>query len=152
MRLIIYLLKILIVLCYAEFAVKTIRNYLKERSLRFPLNLLPIIEIFTLLALAIVAVFAKSEGSELFVFTLAAVVLPLVYFEARRIILVGDKQLQLRLEAVDIRAIKAIKTQYWSLYVILKNGKVYKIINPLLDSYRFKTKVSDRIYPRRGPK
>ena len=73
----------------------------------------------------------------------------MLYFESKRVIMIGEQAIQIREELVPIADIVRVETSLWMLHVHTVN-KTFKVMNPLVTSWQFQERVYNKLKPVRG--
>lgn len=132
-----------------QFIRISIHNRKQDPGLKFALDFISIIELATTAALVLACLFSFSTSGSNFTLILGLVILPILYFELRRIVLIGQSSVQLRLKRVPFDQIKEIHASLWTLKVTTQDS-VIRIMNPLMTSWRFQEGVVEKCSLQKG--
>lgn len=149
MILIFYTLKVTIVLLYVRLIVCYIKAKKLDPTIRCDFNLFQLIELFTVLGVAISCVLSvHDESFEMILIIVSILVCIIVYFESRRIIFIGDTYVILRLLP---KLVKKVQTLDTSLNAIIIKGSDFsvKIAAPLIKSELFNEKLYNEVQRRK---
>lgn len=141
---ILLILKGLITLVILNFIFHVMKNRKQDPTLSFSVDFISVIELATVCAITIACLLSSLSSGGLFITVIAFLDLIVLYFEGKRVVLIGEKAIQLREELVMIKDIERIETSLWTLYVHTKD-KTIKVMNPLVTSWKFQDNVYKKL-------
>lgn len=141
---ILLILKGLITLVILNFIFHVMKNRKQDPTLSFSVDFISVIELATVCAITIACLLSSLSSGGLFITVIAFLDLVVLYFECKRVVLIGEKAIQLREELVMIKDIERIETSLWTLYVHTKD-KTIKVMNPLVTSWKFQDNVYKKL-------
>lgn len=141
---ILLILKGLITLVILNFIIHVMKNRKQDPTLSFSVDFISVIELATVCAITIACLLSSLSSGGLFITVIAFLDLIVLYFECKRVVLIGEKAIQLREELVMIKDIERIETSLWTLYVHTKD-KTIKVMNPLVTSWKFQDNVYKKL-------
>lgn len=144
MMFILILLKGLILLLYVRFILNVLKNRKQDATLKFSVDFISVIEIATVSALSLICVSSSLSIGSTFISMIAVINIIVLYFEGKRVILIGEKAIQIRGELVPIAKIQKVETSLWTLHVHTKD-KELKVMNPLVVSWKFQENVYKKL-------
>lgn len=144
MMFILILLKGLILLLYVRFILNVLKNRKQDATLKFSVDFISVIEIATVSALSLICVSSSLSIGSTFISMIAFINIIVLYFEGKRVILIGEKAIQIRGELVPIAKIQKVETSLWTLHVHTKD-KELKVMNPLVVSWKFQENVYKKL-------
>lgn len=141
---ILLILKGLIICVMLNFLYHVIQNRKKDPTLSFSVDFISVIELATVCAITIACLLSSLSSGSIFISVIAFLDLIVLYFEGKRVVLIGKKAVQLREELVLIKDIERIETSLWTLHVHTKD-KTIKVMNPLVTSWKFQENVYNKL-------
>ena len=141
---ILLILKGLITCVILSFLSHSMKNRKQDPTLSFSIDFISVIELASVWAITVACLFSSLSSGSLFITVIALVDLIVLYFEGKRVILIGEKAIQIREELVYIKDIERIETSLWTLYVHTKD-KTIKVMNPLVTSWKFQDNVYNKL-------
>ena len=133
-----------LLLILLRFGWITVSNKRKDPTLRMSLDLIGIIEVATVLAITFACLFSSLSQGTLFILVVALIDAVVLFFEGKRLILIGDTMIQVREKAIKIMEIQTITTSLATLKIQTKT-RTLKVMNPLVVSWQFQERVYQRI-------
>ncbi len=133
-----------LILILLRFGWITVSNNLKDPTLLMSLDLSGLMEIATVLAITLACLFSSLSQGTLFILMVALIDAIVLFFEGKRLILIGDTMLQVREKAIKITEIQTITTSLATLKIQMKT-QTLKVMNPLVVSWQFQERVYQRI-------
>lgn len=146
---ILLILKGAIIYLLFHFITNLSHNRKKEPTLHFSADFISIIEIGSVGAITAACLFSSLKAGSIFINLIALLDLIVLYFESKRVILIGEQAIQIREELVPIADIIRVETSLWTLHVHTVN-KTFKVMNPLVTSWQFQERVYNKLKPVRG--
>lgn len=141
---ILLILKGLIICVIFNFLYHVIQNRKKDPTLSFSIDFISVIELATVCAITAACLFSSLSSGSAFISLIALLDLIVLYFEGKRVILIGDKAIQVREELVYIKDIVRIETSLWTLHVHTADKEI-KVMNPLVTSWKFQDNVYNKL-------
>lgn len=141
---ILLILKGLITLVILNFIFHVMKNRKQDPTLSFSIDFISVIELASVCAITAACLFSSLSTGSLFITVIALLDLIVLYFECKRVVLIGEKAIQLREELVLIKDIVHIETSLWTLHVHTKD-KTIKVMNPLVTSWKFQDNVYNKL-------
>lgn len=141
---ILLILKGLIAAMYLQFLYHVTKHRKLDPTLSFSIDFISVIELATVSAISAACLFSSLSSGSMFISVIALLDLIVLYFEGKRVILIGDKAIQVREELVYIKDIVRIETSLWTLHVHTKNKEI-KVMNPLVTSWKFQDNVYNKL-------
>lgn len=141
---ILLILKGLITLVILNFIFHVMKNHKQDPTLSFSIDFISVIELASVCAITAACLFSSLSTGSLFITVIALLDLIVLYFECKRVVLIGEKAIQLREELVLIKDIVHIETSLWTLHVHTKD-KTIKVMNPLVTSWKFQDNVYNKL-------
>lgn len=141
---ILLMLKGLITCVILNFLFHSMKNRKQDPTLSFSIDFISVIELATVSAISAACLFSSLSSGSMFISVIALLDLIVLYFEGKRVILIGDKAIQVREELVYIKDIVRIETSLWTLHVHTKNKEI-KVMNPLVTSWKFQDNVYNKL-------
>ena len=144
MMAILLLLKGCILLLYIRFFWIVHNHRKQDPTLKFSVDFISVIEVATTTAISIICLCSSLSTGTIFIIALALFECVILYYEGKRVILIGEKTIQIREKLLYINQIKMVRTSLWSLQVGSKDQMI-KVMNPLVVGWKFQEKVYQKI-------
>lgn len=141
---ILLILKGLITCVILNFIFHVMKNRKQDPTLSFSIDFISVIELASVCAITAACLFSSLSTGSLFITVIALLDLIVLYFECKRVVLIGEKAIQLREELIPIKDIVHIETSLWTLHVHTKD-KTIKVMNPLVTSWKFQDNVYNKL-------
>lgn len=141
---ILLILKGLIICVILNFLYHVIQNRKQDSTLSFSIDFISVIELATVCAITLACLLSSLSLGSIFISVIAFLDLIVLYFEGKRVVLIGEKAVQLREELILIKDIERIETSLWTLHVHIKDKDI-KVMNPLVTSWKFQENVYNKL-------